>query len=418
MKWRRMWVLGLGLLAPLQPAQPQDVPKALDERGSEARPLPSAKPEIPAKNTELEPRSIQPTTGFVTGFLEVSADDADAAPAAPITYDTYDAASCDSDGCRSGGFIFSIEYLRWITRQTNSPFGGILTDISGGALVGSSVIAGVDARHDWDNGIRIGLGFRTAGGWDFGIRYTGYEGAGSRTIGDFTLNSDGIFANLLDRSLADDLDLNGLFDEGIVDFAAQRVKTVLDIWDLSIGRSFNPADNFELSVASGLRIARLDQDSTTFYGNLEGAADLDSAATLQSFRMDGVGVRFGLDTAYHFGSSGLAIVSGAGLSLLYAEFDITRVDVQINRSLAEVGVRGITVEEDGVVPIVEAKLGLHYSADRFSVGVGYDFANWFNVRRQVDVPGYDDVNDTTSNYRTDNGSVSFDGWYFLAGVRY
>ena len=66
----------------------------------------------------------------------------------------------------------------------------------------------------------------------------------------------------------------------------------------------------------------------------------------------------------------------------------------------------------------ELAVGVRYDRGPFFIAAGYELAYWFNMYQHLDIPGWDDVDGSTSPIRADRGTLGLDGFFLNAGVTF
>lgn len=326
--------------------------------------------------------------------------------------------SC-GDCCRGRLFV-AMEYMYWQASRDATPYAGTLTRPSGtaGGLPinsSSSLVSQLsDTSYSRTGGFRANIGYMMCDRWDIGFRYTYFYTHGASSLGDPTVDTNSVLANRYDRNLAN-LILDTSFDDGEVDFASQRLRLDFDTYDIELRRQLCfDSQRLAARVMGGIRFAEIDQVSQISYYSLEGG-NLLSADTDETMAMHGAGILAGGEAHYLMGWGTSCFARGA-VSLLYANFDVTRTDLQTSATSA--GIRSLSDTYQNIVPVVELNVGIRWQRGRFFAAGGYDFANWFNMVQGMDAINQDDVDGTTNSYRLENGSLSFDGLFAEAGMMF
>ena len=224
--------------------------------------------------------------------------------------------------------------------------------------------------------------------------------------------ADNIFANLIDRGLADDV-LNHDFDDGIVDFASQWLELELDTGDFELGRTWHVGRMGTVRPFAGLRLAHQKEVANTYYSNFEGA-ELYEYQLGQSSSLDAWGFRLGGEGRFLFGRSGFGVFGRSSLSLLLADYHLYREDRAI--SPLEEQYRVFNQRYSTVLPVAELAAGVSYSCGRWFVSAGYEITNWFDMYQQLEVRGWDDVDGATTPLIVNRRDLSLDGWFLKAGL--
>lgn len=259
-------------------------------------------------------------------------------------------------------------------------------------------------------GVRAEVKAPFGGSWFSAFAYTGFFIDESASIGGTNADNDNVFANLVDRTLADDASLNGDFDEGKVDFASDRISIDQHIADLTVGQQSSRGGSLAAFWKLGLRFATTDLERDVLYRNLEGANDLDTARIGLRSDMWGVGPTVGAGVSVEI-LNGLKLSGEASASALYSKFDLSRRDAYTNASQNDTEIRQIEIDSHHVIPVVDASIGLSQRFGRFELGVGYTVSAWLGGARSISVRGWDDVDDETSPYRVTRDDIITHGIY-------
>ena len=327
--------------------------------------------------------------------------------------------SCCEDSC-PGRVFGGMEYLYWQATRDATPFAGTLSRPSG-TIHGLPIDSGVslvstlrDADYGRNSGFRANIGYRMTDRCDIGFRYTYFYTNGASMLGDPNVDADLVLANRLDRNLANSI-LDQSFDDGEADFASQRIRLNLNIYDIEIRRRLRlNSQRFGAHFMGGFRFAEIDQASQIIYQNLESGILL-RADTDETMDMCAAGLMFGGDVEYQMGWHTSIFARGA-VSLLYANFDVSRLDVQT--SATEAGVRSISDSFQSFVPVLELNVGVRWQRGRFHAAAGYNVAHWFDMVQGLDAINQDDVDGATNSYRVERSGLSFDGFFAEAGLRF
>ena len=332
--------------------------------------------------------------------------------------------SCASCGdlcgstCRRSRFFGNVEYMYWQATRNATPYAGTMNRVSG--TIGGVPISSSDSYncnmnntgYDRNSAFRLNFGYQISNRWDIGFRYTYFSTNGASSVGDPNVDSNLFLANKLDRSLADDI-LNHDFDDGVVDFASQRIGLDLNIYDLEIRRKLRLASSrFDIRLMGGFRFADIDQTSQIRYQSTD-SGNMLSANVDETMGISAAGLRAGGEAYYFLGWRTSVFARGA-VSLLFVNSDVYRQDLQLTDS--DAGVRSISDSFQDVVPVLELNVGLRWQRGRFYVAGGYDIAHWFDMVQGLDAINQDDVDGATNSYRVERGNLSFDGFFVEAGL--
>jgi len=310
------------------------------------------------------------------------------------------------------GWLVEAEYLNWRTTRSSMPFAGVLAFGPNGSFINDVL----DTEFGRDSGGRLALGGRHVNQWDLMFRFTYFQNHGAQQHGDAAVDSDTVFANLIDRSLTDRR-LDRLFDDGRADFAREDISLQYCVYDLEFGRTFvGPACS--VRPFGGFRIADIQQGGRVLYQNFELPADLDAYDITSDVDMTAWGFLLGGQLDYRLFDSALKVFGRGAGSLMLADFRVQRLDVATDGTTGISEARHHRHSYNAIVPQLELAVGLRYDRGCFFVAAGYEIAYWFNTYQHLDVVGYDDIEDNTTPIRTDRGHLGFDGFFVNAGVTF
>jgi hypothetical protein len=388
-----------------------DVLKALNELRAEMA-------EMKAKNAKLEMElsGMKHNGGLVP---VVYGTDKDGKPVAVKPVEGQPNWCPPSQPSKGHGCYAFADWLRWRAREHTTAFSGTITPITGtGIDTDSLAISAVSSEFKWDNGLRLGIGWRSGDGWDINLQGTWYETSGSAALGDPTLDTDTIYAALVDSALSDAALLNGDFDDFQVDAAAQQKSLRYRVYDLNFGKAFDTC-GLVILPSIGFRYADLRNVEQTVYTNLEPPVigGTDVYAIERRVDMKAYGLRSGVSGSYCI-CPNVSLHADSAISLLYADFDSFRGDAAFNESLADTEIRTYDANIKTVVPVLELRLGASYTHKCLTVALGWEFQHWFNMRQHPDSLNTDDTNNEAALYRLETTDLSIYGWFLRAGVTY
>ncbi len=187
-------------------------------------------------------------------------------------------------------------------------------------------------------GFKVGLGFLTDhDGWDVYVNYTWlhYNNIkGNASSGDGDNDADDTSVALFDEIVG----INGLGGKGGVsnpDTASAKWKLNFNVIDLELGRNFYVSRNLYLRPYVGFKGTWQKQHfdvemvgTTSFSSGGGGGGNTTVASdgtSTNSVKYWGIGLRSGLDTAWHFTKS-FSLVGEAAVSLLWEQFKSHRFD--------------------------------------------------------------------------------------------
>jgi hypothetical protein len=323
------------------------------------------------------------------------------------------------------GVTFHFDWLYLRPRRSPTPYAGTLIPSSPDNeddedFTQDTVLH--ETQYSQDTGFRAGIGWLTSHCWDIAFDYTYFVGDGASGVGD-PEEDDAVFANLMDREMADD-GVGGLLDDGIADVASEDLSLSYDLYDLTIGRYYRPAGNLTMRAFGGFRGAEIRQDDSIQYFNLvedDGGEVAEQVDVDRTIAMDGLGLRFGGQANWSLWGGGLSVSGRAATSFVYGDFNVTRTETQFDAGDDETDTWRYYYEHQKIVPALELALGLHWEHGPFFVGAGYEFTHWFGLYQDLDIPGWaqddgDDDDSDTVNVRSDRGDLTLDGWYAEAGM--
>jgi len=309
-------------------------------------------------------------------------------------------------------WLVEAEYLNWRSHRSSLPFAGLLTFGANGSYDSELV----ETEFGRDSGFRFSVGRRSVDRWDVVFRYTFFQNSGATAVGDPTVDSDAIFCNLMDRSLADRrVDRN--LDDGRADAARESISLDHFVYDLEFGRTL---DFCGLSVRpfGGFRFAEIKQSASVLYQNFTPPAELDTYGIESDVDMTAWGIRGGGQVSHALFDCGLSLFGRGAASLMLADFRVQRTDVATDQPSGIAESRRHRHGYQAIVPQAELAAGLRYDYGRFFIAAGYELSYWFGMYQHLDVVGHDDVDDTTTPVRADRGDLSFDGWFVDAGLMF
>jgi hypothetical protein len=267
-------------------------------------------------------------------------------------------------------------------------------------------------------GLRVSLYKQNNNGWFVGGGYEGHFVDGDTSRGQRGVDLDNIHANLVNRSLADNNALNGNFDDGRVDYATDDFDIDKHTADLIIGKNIPISSRSMAYWKLGLRAAYSDADRDVFYENTEAAADTDFARINFNSQMWGLGPMVGAGATFEFGQ-GFAISGGTSISGVYSKYDLTRNESNFNQSLARTATANFDVDTYGMVPIIDGSIDITKTwNNNFYVGLGYMASSWLGGSRSLSIPGWDDIDASTSPYTIEKDDIFVHGVYLRTGMNY
>jgi len=189
----------------------------------------------------------------------------------------------------------------------------------------------------------------------------------------------------------------GLNGEG--DIARGSQEHNYDSVDLVFGQWIRIGERVDLHPFGGLRYADIQTDDKGRYTDVSNTDENNFSTEQFKSDFEGIGPRFGIDTAVHLGS-GFSIVGTMAGSLLIGDVDSKYQSFSDN-------VTNIYKNGDGtrVIPELDARIGVDYMyaftpTTSANIQLGYQVVNYFDV---TDTDAIDAVNVNTINNSEDFG---------------
>ncbi|MCB1475871.1 MAG: hypothetical protein H6883_06475 [Rhodobiaceae bacterium] len=269
------------------------------------------------------------------------------------------------------------------------PAFGTATPITGPTA--SSSIVAEDTPSFSGGGVQLAMRRNASDDWYAGLSYTGFFVSSADTIGNPAVETNSVYATLIDRSLADDT-IDGFADDGLVDYASDRTTISQHMLDLTIGRMAATGPGFNGHWHAGVRVGAANVDRDVIYVDATGPATANLAFSSQ---MWGAGPTVGGGFDYNL-TPGLKFVSSASVSALYSFFDISRLDVYSTG--ASTGIRLFNSDMTAFVPVFDSSIALKKTFGRLEASIGYTTSIWLGGARSLLAAGNDDVDGTSSPY--------------------
>lgn len=257
-----------------------------------------------------------------------------------------------------GFYLLGDYYLVRPTRQAND------FAISSNQRLG--VVNGQTQNLSWntESGLKVAGGYQFQGGWDASISYFYVHSSG---VNNAAAPAGGALYATLTNNTFDDV--STALSTGNLDYNAI---------DIEAGKSFQAANNLQLRVTGGGRIAWIDQQFSAIYNGGSMGALNDFVSSPVHF--SGAGPTFGCegvwDMSRHFG----LYARGKG-GILSGSFKTNLLETNNN---GEVTFYNVTDKYQGLVPVVEAGIGGIIRKDHLHLKVGYELVNYFNMVNSLD----------------------------------
>ncbi|WP_417732920.1 Lpg1974 family pore-forming outer membrane protein [Rosistilla oblonga] len=252
------------------------------------------------------------------------------------------------------GWNASVDYLNWTVRRRGLDY-AITTDDSTRA-VGAGDVHNVE--YGSDSGIRAGLHYTTATGWEVGFRYTYLDidatsSAESPAAGNMWATRSHPNENEEARRASASANLD------------------YDVFDLELRRWFLINRVAAIQFLGGLRWASIDQNLQIDYDG----DDFSDGQVFNDGQMDGFGVRLGALGQWQM-SHGLSLFARGAGTLAYGKFENRLLET--NRDGADTIV-DVTDRYEQALPAIEAAVGLSWRSDHIELACGYELTNWFDL---------------------------------------
>ncbi len=258
-------------------------------------------------------------------------------------------------------------------------------------------------------GLSIDVRRLVRAGQFYGIGYSGFFTDATSRTGSASVDTNSVYAGLLDRSFADDT-LNNNVDDGQVDAAKESVEIKQQQVDLVFGDSAADKKAWLGSAwHAGIRVANIDLTRDILYENLNAGVYQSADISLRS-DMLGVGPTFGGESTIRLSSGGWSLSGAASASLLAGWFDLSRKDLY-KADPASSAMRNVSLDTFGFVPMLDASVELSKRFGRSQLGIGYTFSAALGGGRTLVPAGYDDVDGTTTPYAIEKNDVINHGFF-------
>ncbi|QDS88711.1 hypothetical protein EC9_29030 [Rosistilla ulvae] len=252
------------------------------------------------------------------------------------------------------GWNASVDYLNWTVRRRGLDY-AITTDDSTRA-VGAGDVHNVSFGSD--SGIRAGLHYTTAVGWEIGFRYThfGIDAASSAAApGGGNMWATRSHPNENEEART----------------ASAFANLDYDVFDLELSRWFLINRVAAIQFLGGLRWASIDQDLRIDYDG----DDFTNAQVFNRGSVDGFGVRLGALAQWRLSYGVSLFARGAG-TIAYGKFENHLLETNLNGADTIVDV---TDRYEQALPAIEAAAGISWRCDHIELACGYELTNWFDV---------------------------------------
>ncbi len=271
-------------------------------------------------------------------------------------------------------FIF-IDYLNWKPTRQGLDY-AIVDPLTAAAVSGDIAQVSLDR----ESGVRTGLGFSFASGWDVCFTYTNLHSRGDDQVTGVIRATASHPAFNIDAAQA-----------------AANASLEYDVFDLELGRSFMVDETLRLRVSGGVRGARMQEAFQIAYQG----GDFTNGLVVDSTDFDALGLRIAAEAQWDI-CYGWGLFGRAGTSLLTGQFE-TR--------LLEADAVGLIVDvrdnAKRAVPVLDLAFGFSWQGCHWKLESGYDFTNWFNMLGRPVF--HDDLH--VGSFSRRQGNLGLDGFF-------
>lgn len=262
------------------------------------------------------------------------------------------ACGCECN-CRRVGWFATADYLSWQVERNDLGY-AILDPGATGVPNGGQPIRSLDLGLD--SGFRVSLGHRTTQGWEVGFRYSNISSDDRQT---FSPGGSQVLA--VQSSPA-----TGLTNANSVRASSEFE---YDVFDLQAGHWFDASDSLSLMVLGGVRFTSIEHHLQVRY---DGGAFINGLVDVPT-DVDAFGLRMGGEGHWNV-TPGFNLFGRTALS-------INTTDITASRRETNAGVTVINAAQEShpLVPALELALGVRYFTGDWSLAVGYELENWFNL---------------------------------------
>jgi hypothetical protein len=271
------------------------------------------------------------------------------------------------------GPIAYIDFLHWGAHRQGM-------DVAVVGLTDGEIALGVaELGFGRDGGLRIGLGYQFASGWDVSWNYTYFS-----TDASLALQPTADNPIILSQSM-----LNGFqqFTEGDFTFAA---RLNYHVNDLEFGRWINIDESTAFRLFGGFRWAIIDQRISSRFGD---AGDDDfwqqgetySGTGEQTINMDGYGLRLGSEGRWNVGR-GFSLFGKGSASVLAGHFNYRFTETgteYVNGVVVDTNTLVARDTQTQLVPVLEVAAGVNWAYKQLELSAGYELAGWFNMATRI-----------------------------------
>ncbi len=298
---------------------------------------------------------------------------------------------CVTRACDCGvDFFITADFIYWKAREDGLEFA--MTNTAAPAAAPAQ--GRVNREHTkYKPGFKVGIGLDFCDwGWDTYLNYTWYR-TNHNNNSTVTTVAAGTGLTLLDAYwFADTPDLNaaGTGATPAYTSATQSWNLRMNILDWEMGRKYWIGKHIMLRPHIGLKGAWNRQNQGVGFTGGDAAGGSVNSSNTEKFK--GVGVRAGMDTAFHF-SRGFSLLGKFALTGMYEKYRVSRSDSTIDAAGAATSAVSVTDSFWNVEPVFEWFLGLNWetwwSCDNMhlAIWVGWEEQFWADRARFIRMPG-------------------------------
>ena len=286
-----------------------------------------------------------------------------------------------------GSWVAKVDYLNWSINRQGLDF-AVATDGTAQA-VGNGSVRNLDFGQA--SGVRVGVGYLFASGWDLTGNYTYFRNSTSASAQEpaggnlWATRSHPNFNQEAETAAA-----SGSFD--------------YDVFDLEAGYGYRFNESVAIRPFGGLRWANIDQNLNVRYDG----RDFTNGVVDNNLTMDGFGFRVGMDGYWHLGHGWSLFGRGAG-SVMYGKFRSRLLETDMNGADTIVNVRD---NYSQAVPVLETSMGAAWQYEGFQFAAGYELNNWFDLGNRSMFPD----NAHEGAYAPASNSILLNGYFFRCTV--
>ncbi len=300
---------------------------------------------------------------------------------------------------RDGIDLFvTADFIYWNVREANLEYALSAVDQTaiGASFAGTLNPGNIYApRNKWEPGFKVGLGYNFChDGWDIYGEYTWLNTNISNSTPVFSSSGNpGLYDAywFINTPLNPDTQgFEGGVAIGMLSSASAKWHMNFDVVDLELGRSFYTSPRLTLRPHFGLKGTWQKQTMNVDFFDLLG----NNTSTHNGMKNWGIGVRGGLDTAWHF-TREFSLIGDFSLTGLWEKLKVKRKDntFTLGAAIPNISYVNISNNYSTVEPILEWMLGLRYEfwtcGDdfHFAFDAAWEVQNWFEQNQFIRMPG-------------------------------